>query len=203
MPADLVGGSYHLYNPIWTALGRPANTNQANIAVRTNLYYLGASTIVDSATAATKKGIFAAIPVEPGDVISKVSVAVGATEGETITASFTAIYAGLEKEGLVLGQSTSKAENVVKEKLWTQELKEKVEITTTNAPFGYIYAGLFIEGTTIPTLAGWNIKPKAGYAYFKGAPVWATEITTKEAKVAGANTGTPTMVEKVPLIFVQ
>ena len=202
---DLVHGRYGIYDPIWGALGRPTNATQSDIAVRSNAWYFGLSALADNAIAATKKGYFVAIPVQEGDVISKVSMLVGKTEGETIANTFAAVYSGLSKEGVLLGQSkTSTTATITKNKTLTAELEKSILVTSVNAPNGYVYAGFNVEGTTIPTAIGYAALTKeAAYEWFTGTPkAFAVEGTLKEAGVAETKLST-TVVEKAPLVFLQ
>ena len=70
-PADQFYGHrrYGAVDPLWTLLGKPVNKTQSNVPGRSNISFFGYGTALDSATAATKKGVFAAIPVQEGDVI--------------------------------------------------------------------------------------------------------------------------------------
>lgn len=201
--SDLVSGRYGAQDPIWRLLGMPANKAQANVPARSNIWGLGLSTAVDQATAATKKGVFAAIPVQEGDVISAVSVLVGATEGKTGPKSFVALYSGTtaKKEAVLLGQSKV-AEAAIKPGLiLTEELEKSVLITSENAPNGYVFAGFVLEATTINTQIGVSVPTAAQKAWFAKTPeALAVEVTQKEAGVAAATVKTETAVSTVPFV---
>lgn len=202
--SDLVSGRYGALEPVWTLLGRPANATQANVPGRSNISFFGYGTPLDSATAATKKGVFAAIPVQNGDVISKVTCLIGATEGKTGVKSFVALYSGIsgKKEASLLGQSKV-AEVAIKPKLpLTEELEKSVLITPENAPGGWVYAGLIVEATTINTQVGTNAVAATQKEWFAGGPeAYAIEVTQKEAGVAEPKTKTETAVALIPYII--
>jgi len=204
MPADLVGGAYHLYDPTYTATGRVANATQGNVAVRTNLSFLGAGALLGSVLLTTKKTALAAIPVEWGDIISKVSVVGGETEGESGEV-WTALYSGAEvgKKALLLGQSKSKTEVVTKEKVFTTELEKSILITTVNAPNGYIYAGINeTAGTTPAKLVGVKIKTSAQAVLAATSPVFGGEVAQKSGTEAAAE-WTVAAAEPVVLFYLQ
>lgn len=202
--SDLVSGRYGALEPLWTMLGRPTNKVQGNIPGRTNISWFGYGTPLDSATAATKKGVLAAIPVQWGDVISAVTVLIGATEGKTGVKSFVALYEGIsgKKEAKLLGQS-KEATAAIKPKLpLTEELEKSVLITPENAPGGWVYAGLVVEATTINTQIGTNVVAAAQKEWFaKGPEALAIEATQKEAGVAAASEKTETAVALVPYVI--
>jgi len=203
--ADLVGGRWPQYNPIDRMLDL-SNATQGNIPARSNVYYSGINVLTDSATAATKKGIFAAIPVEYGDVIKNVSVLVGATEGKTGVKSFVALYGGAtapKGKGKLLAQSKVAEVALKPSKGLTTELEKSVLITSANAPFGYVYAGITVEATTIQTLVSFTAATGTQYEWFPGAP----EALAVEAAQKGAGEAeTELTIEgkafaTVPLVF--
>lgn len=198
MPADLVGGSYHVYDPVWTAIGRLANAKQPNIAARTNLHWHGLQ--VAEKVLVTGKQQIAAVPVEWGDIISKISVPIAATEGEAASETFVCLYEGVEasKKAKLLSQGKSVTAAVKKEKLFTQALEKEIEITSTNAPNGYIYAGICSTATTMAVIANVAIKPKA--LNITGAPAFGVVEADKAATEAAAEI-TATPVEFVPVVI--
>lgn len=203
--ADLVGGRWPQYNPIDRMLDL-SNATQGNIPARSNVYYTGLTVLTDQTTVATKKGVFAAIPVEYGDVISNVTVLLGATAAETGVKSFVALYGGASKpkgKGLLLGQSKVAEATIAASKKYTASLEKSVLITTTNAPFGYVYAGLTVEATQIETLVGFAWKTATQYEWFPGSPeAFAVELAQKGAGEAETEiTIEGKASEKVPLVF--
>ena len=185
-------------------LGRPVNKTQGNIPGRSNIELFGYAAPLDSATAATKKGVFAAIPVQNGDVISAVSLLIGATEGKTGVKSFVALYSGIsgKKEATLLAQSAKLEVAIKPKKVLTEELEKSVLITPENAPGGWVYAGLIFEGTTVNTQIGTKVVAAAQKEWFTGGPeALGLEIEQKEAGVAETKTKTETAVELVPFVI--
>lgn len=202
--SDLVHGRYAVEDPIWHMLGKPTNATQSDIGVRSNIYFFGYGTALDSAQPATKKGAFVAIPVQEGDIISKVSVLVGATEGKTGVKSFVALYEGIsgKKEAGLLGQSKVAEVAIKPKKILTEELEKSVLITSTNAPGGWVYAGLIVEATTIETLIGTKEVAAAQKEWFaKGPEAYGLEIEQKEAGIAEPKIKTETALELFPYVF--
>src|SRR5690242_12616245 len=93
--ADLASGRWPQTNPLWSIIGQPTNTVQSDIPARSNIEYLGLSSAWTDASLGSS-GVMQAvpIPVDPGTVISKVSILVGATAASTPTHSFAALYSG-------------------------------------------------------------------------------------------------------------
>lgn len=139
--------------------------------------------LVDGALAATGVGCFVPVPVQVGDIISKIGVPIGATAGATMTHQFAALYAGTGTEPTLLAQSTDTTSAAIAEKKlasWT--LASTVTITAANAPFGYVYAEIAITASTIPTAA--TVSTPAGVNY-----PWATNSPLFFAFTAGSALG--------------
>ncbi len=207
--SDLVNGRWPQHNPWDVLLGSFSNATQANIPAFSNIPWFGLGPAVDQATSATKKGIFAAVPVEPGVVISKVTHLIGATEGKTVPFSFVALYSGTtnKTEAKLLAQSKVAEAAIKPKKLLTEELETPVLITTTNAPNGYVFAGLVLEATTIETLIGVAFKTAAQESLAtlnKTLPEGlGIEAAQKEKSIAAATIKTETAqaVETVPFVI--
>jgi hypothetical protein len=201
---DLVSGRYGAYEPLWRLLGMPTNATQSDVPVRTNATVLGLSTLVDMTTTNTKKGPMVAVPVQEGDVFTKVACLIGAKEGAAGQAFFAVYSAPAAKtEGTLLGQTTFSEAAQVKSTIFTGTLESAILITSANAPHGYVYAGLVVETATVPSEVGvevptvWSKTP-----WFTGCPeALSVEATQKAAKVASATLATETAIAKVPFIF--
>jgi hypothetical protein len=163
--ADLVSGRYGQYNPLIAMLGL-TNAVNPEVPARSNLEYLGLSTLTDGALAATGVAYFVPVPVDPGTVISNVTIIVGATAASTPTHSFAALYSGIGTPALI-GQSTDgttaaiAASGAFNFALTAQQL-----ITSALAPNGFIYAGVSITGSAIPTAAAISTPTAVGYQWF-------------------------------------
>lgn len=190
---------------LWGLLGKSTNATFTDVPVRSNFWGIGLGTLVDQATVATKKGTFVAIPVQEGDVISKITHLIGATEGKTGVFSFVALYSGVtgKKEAELLAQSKVAEVAIKPSKPLTETLEKSVTITSTNAPNGYVYAGLVVEATTIETLIGVAVATAGQYEWLKGSPeafaVTAEQNAKSEAKAKIKIEGEA--VANTPIVF--
>lgn len=169
--ADLVAGRYGQINPWWTLLGQPVNAIQSDIPARSDLEYLGINTLTDTAAALTSGTVtIVAVPVDPGTTVSKVSVLVGATAASTPTHSFAAIYSGISSAApALLKQSTDGAAAVIAASArFDFSLSAAYTIQPGDAPYGYVWVGVSVTGSAVPSLitAGGTLATAAQYAYF-------------------------------------
>lgn len=152
--ADLVSGHYPQFNPLLALLGQLSNVSNGDVPARSNLEYLGAGALTDGALAATGVGCFVPVPVDPGTVVSKVSILTGATAGATMTNQFAALYAGTGTAPALIGQSTDTTSAAIGAKaLLGWSLTAAQTITSAQAPNGFIYALIAITASTVPTAA--------------------------------------------------
>lgn len=207
--SDLVSGRYGSQELFWRILGMPSNATQGNVPPRSNLPLFGLAGLTDAAQSATKKGNMVAVPVQEGDVISKVSVIVGATEGAAGKA-YAAVYSGTtgKVENKLLAQSakTSGEAALVLSKVFTLELEKAILVTPETAPNGYLYAGVVQESATISTLVSQaGVKAVAqnlGFLFNAKAPeVLSVATTAKGAGEAAAGFKAETALETAPIVF--
>lgn len=165
MSGDLLGGKYPLNNPLEALLGGLSNAVQGNIPARSNLEILGgAAQLTDGALAATGVGCAVPVPVDPGTVVSKVSILTGATAGATMTNQIVALYAGTGAAPVLIGQSTDTTSAAIGAKaLLGWSLTAPQIITQAQAPGGFIYVLLAITASTVPTAA--SVATPAGINY--------------------------------------
>lgn len=169
--SDLVRGKYPVTNPLFTALGQSANVSQSNIALRTNAVVTGLNALTDGAALTTQVATAVAIPVEIGDLISKVTVFVGATAAGTPTNSFAALYSGVAVPAL-LGQSVDGAAAAIAASgAFVFTFPAPLAVTAAVAPFGYIYASVMVKSTVAPTLASTTVATAVAYKWFANAPL--------------------------------
>lgn len=209
--SDQVSGRYQGQNPFYSILGQTANTVQGDVPARSNLEILGfGSTWAESGAITSEKGLLAAVPVTWGDSISNVGFQV-TTESESGSEAIVALYSGVAdgKKTKVIGESAVTKEQFKKEKQVNIALKESVLITPTNAPFGFVYAGVFSKETTA-TIKIVIVKVEKKYQFnsttakkTRGAYLALTEASTasfasakEEFEVAEAKVTT-----EVPLII--
>jgi len=203
---DLAGGHYHQEDPIWKLLGRPSNVTNSQNAARSNLYGVGLNSLLAAAMITTKEGTFVAVPVQEGDVITKVTM-LQAAVGSSITNQFAAVYSGLTgtNEPKLLGQSKAGGTTELTEyAAIAYTLESPLYVNNANAPNGYLFAGVNLEAATPGTQVGFEMKPKVQYNWFATTPTcFAVTTAQKSATLAAAALTIKAQVglEKVPLIF--
>jgi hypothetical protein len=201
--SDLVAAGYPTTYPFRKLLGLAGQVQQANRSQRSNLEFTGLANPTDGALAGTGVGCFVPIPVEVGDVLSKITMLVGATAAETPTHSFAALYSGIAVPAL-LGQSADGTNAAIAaSKPFTFTLENALEATAANAPNGFIYAEVAVTATVVPTAAVVSIPTAIGYQWFTNGPLFLS-ATAGAALVgkAAATIVTPAAKAVAPLLFV-
>jgi len=201
--ADLVRGKYPVTNQLFSALGQTANSSQGNLAQRSNAAYTGLNAVTDQAAALTTQVCTSvAVPVEVGDVITKITVLVGATAAGTPTNGFAALYSGITVPAL-LGQATDITSNAIAASAgFTFTLASPVMVTTALAPQGFIYVSVMSKATVVPSLASTALAAAVGYKWFPNSPLFfAATHGSALTNLAPATIVTPTAQTVVPLVF--
>jgi hypothetical protein len=205
MPADLVGASYPLNNPLKTLLGGLSNIYQPDIPARSNLEWFGAGTLVDGALAATGVGCFVPVPIDPGTLVTEISLLTGATAAETPTHQFAAIYAGTGEAPALIAQSTdttSAAIGAKKRAGW--KLTEPTIITNKMAEYGFIYVEIAITATVIPTAAVSATPAGINYGWSTNGPLFLSSTAgTALAGTAAATMASPAAKAVAPIVIVR
>ncbi len=201
--SDLVAANYPLTYPVRKLLGLNGQLQQSNRSIRSNLEWTGLANPTDGALAATGVACAVPIPVENGDLLSRISILVGATAGATMTHSFAALYSGIAVPAL-LGQSKDGEAAAIAEKArFDFLLASQIEVTPENAPNGFIYASVAITAATIPTAAVVSTPTAIGYKWFTGGPLFLS--ATHGSAVLGkapATIESPAAKAVAPLVFV-
>lgn len=201
--SDLVHGRFPVTYPFAKLTGLASNVSQGNIAVRSNLEWFGLANPTDGALAATGVGCAVPIPVEYGDVISKITILAGATAEATGTHAFAALYSGLAAPAL-LAQSADNtgAAAVAASAAFTFTLATPQAITPANAPNGFVYASIAITATTVPTAAVVSTPTAIGYQWFANGPLFlAATHGTALGGTAAATIASPAAKAVAPLVF--
>jgi len=193
--SDLVRGKYPVTAPFYKVLGANSNATQSNIALRSNVEVVGLNALTDGTALTTQVATAVAIPVEIGDIISKVTVFVGATGAGTPTNSWAAIYSGVATTPSLLGQSADGTTAAIAASgAFTFTLSTPILVTAANAPYGYIYASVMVKATTPPTLASATIATAVAYQWYTNAPLKMSAIahgssltTTAPATIASGS----------------
>ena len=200
---DLVHGRYPVTSPFAKLTGLAANASQGNISVRSNLEWFGLANPTDGALAATGVGCAVPIPVENGDVITKVTILAGATAEATGTHAFAALYSGIATPAL-LAQSADVigAAAIAASAAYTFTLSSAVQITPANAPNGFIYASIAVTAGTVPTAAVVSTPTAIGYQWFANGPLFLAATHGSGLNGTAATTiASPSAKAVAPLVF--
>lgn len=199
--ADLVSGHWPQHNPTDVFLGLTRNVVNSSVPARSNLEWPISGNPSDGVLAATGVGIFVPIPVSAGTIVSKVSIFIGGTAGGTMTHQFAAIYSGIATPALI-GQSTDTTSAAIAASgmaSWT--LSAAQLITPAQAPNGFIYAGVAITATTVPTALGVAIPTAVGYQLTTSGPLFfAATAGSALLGTAAATLVTPSAVAVAPVV---
>ena len=202
--ADLVRGRFHVTDPVWSYLGQPVNATQNDIAYRTNAHVLGLSGLADTGSlVASGVQVSVPIPVEAGDVITKVTFLIGATAASTPTHSFVALYSGVATPALLAQSADATTGAIAASGAYVQSLQTAQTITTSNAPFGFVYASLCVTGTAVPSVATVAAAAAVGYQWFTNSPVKMVAVSHGSAQgaTAAATIASPTALANTPIAF--
>jgi hypothetical protein len=214
----LVRGRYPLTSALYSILGQQATSNQSDLPMRSNLEYTGINGLVDTAASlVTQVMTVVPVPVDPGMVITKVSVLAGATAAGTPTNSWAALYAGTNIAAPALiaqtadGTSAAIAASARFDFTFTSGANAPVLVTPALAPFGYIFVAIMSKATTVPSLITQATGAAAGqYAWFTntpGATFSAVPGTLAFSAGSGLSTTAPTTLVSVaaktvaPVVF--
>jgi hypothetical protein len=153
--ADLPSGKYGQLNPAYGLVGAQTNVANPNVPARSTFEWGVMGMLADNAAAASDAFLYAAVPVDPGTVVTKITVWAGNTAASTPTHQFGAIYSGLAASPALLGQSTDTTTAAIAAKTaLVYTLTTPYTIKPADAPFGYIYAGFSATATAVNTVAG-------------------------------------------------
>ena len=199
----LVRGGYNVTNPINALLGNTKQVVNTNVPARSNIYWTGISTPTDNAIGATGVGTFVAIPVEQNDLLSKITILIGATGASTPTHAFGALYSGIATPAL-LGQSTdSTTAAIAASAAFSFTLSSAVAITPAIAPQGFIYALFSVTSSTQPTAVGCASATAVTYKWFTNGPAFlAGTAGSSLAGTAAATIASGTALATTPICVV-
>ena len=198
----LVRGGYPVNHALRKYTGGASNLVQANIPPRSNQEWLGAPSADTAAALTTAVATSVAVPVEVGDVISKITVLVGATAAAVPTNAFAAVYSGIAVPAL-LAQSTSQgAAAVPASTAVVFTLTAPVTVTNVNAPSGFLYVSIVAAATTVPSLATVAVPAAVGYKAFATSPLFlAATHGSALSTTAPATIAAPVTVSNAPIVY--
>ena len=201
----LVRGKYPVTNSLWKLTGNLANVNQPNVPARSNLEWFSVGNLVDGALAATGIAAAVAVPVEVGDVITKVSLVTGATAASTPTHQFVALYGFHATAPPLIVQSVdTTTAAIVLNTVLTYTLSAPTTITNAHAPYGYIYVAIVQTGTTISTaLAATTTTASSLVQQFSATAPIGLSVTAGSGltTTAAATLASPALKAVAPIVF--
>lgn len=201
--SDLVRGQYPLRNSA-TKLTGAMNATQGNLAARSNLEWPIGSLQDAAAALVTANMTLVAVPVEFGDVYTFVDVLVGATAAGTPTHSWAALYTGTATTATLVGVQAvdggSAAIAASTRKAFA--LGAPYEANPTDSPNGYIYVGIGVTATTVPSLVSGTAPTATQQAYYTGQPKFAATIAAAGATAPATVTLASTSAIAVPPVVV-
>lgn len=174
---DLVGAGYPISRPLLALLGGNTNVTQTNVPIKTNLdFCIGG--LLDAQAASQSLVQTVAVPVSPGDTITKVSLLCGASQGSP-SYSYASLFTGTGSapgttgaQPTLIAQTASTAASIPSSALYSFSFASPVTITSAQCPFGYIYASYyFVVATGSPSFVSMTAAAATQYAYFANSPV--------------------------------
>lgn len=181
MAGDLVSGRYPLTYAFSKMIGEASNGAQGNIGVRSNLEAGFMGSLQDAAASLVSgKLTYVPIPVEVGDVVTKVSVLVGATAASTPTHSWAALYSGALTTASLLGSQSADGTTAViaASGRFDFTLASKYIIQPADCPFGYILAAVSVTGSGMPSLVSGTVPTAVQYAWFTNVPLFGATYSS-------------------------
>lgn len=204
---DLVGAGYPISRPLLALLGGTGNLTQANVAAKSNLDF-GLGNLVDG-TAGGGGGVVAspggqmlnvAVPVVPGDVITKITYLIGNTSAASanVTNQWAAMYTGTgsapgttNAQPTLIAQTASLAStNVASATALSFTFATPQTITTSNAPFGFVYVSYSITtgSSTGPSFVSMTCPSAGAYQWFANGPVFLAATSNSSLGSAAPTT---------------
>lgn len=202
--SDLVRGRFPVSNPLLALFGQTANAVNSNVPARSNIEMMPFGALTDGALAGTGVGCAVPIPVEPGMVVSKVSIFTGATAASTPTHSFAALYGWHATAPPLIAQTVDATTAAIAASgKFDFTLATPVQITTAHAPYGYIYVSVVIAGTTIPTAAVLGVPTAVGYKWTTTGPLFLSATHGSSlTDTAPATIASPAAKAVAPIVLV-
>ena len=203
--ADLVRGRYHVTNPLLALTGGASNVIQPNLTLRSNFEFgIGGSPADTAAALTTAVMTIVPIPVEVGDVFSKITVLVGATAASVPVNQWAALYSGATvlSSAVLLGQSTDGVSTAIAASgALTFTLSSAVAVDGFQGN-GYIFAAIMVKATTVPSLTTVPTPTAVNYRWFANGPQFLSATAgTALTATAPATAGSPSAQSTAPVVF--
>jgi hypothetical protein len=152
--ADLVSGRYGQLATAYALVGAQNNATQADIPARSTFEWGVIGQLSDNPAAASGAFLYAAVPCDPGTVISNITIWVGNTAASTPTHQAGALYSGLAASPALLVKGTDTTTTAVAAGAAFSYAVSPYMVKPADVPFGYLYAGFTMTGTAVCTVAG-------------------------------------------------
>ena len=199
----LIRGRYPLSNPVQALFGQMANVVNASRPCRSNVEYFGIGNPSDGALAATGVGCAVPIPWEPGDVVSKIRIMIGATAESGGSHAFAAVYSGIATPALI-GQTTDQtgAAAAGASAVFDMTMATAAQITPAQCPNGFIYVSISFTAT-VPTAASMAIPTAVGYQWTTNGPLFLSATHGSSlGGTAAATIASPAAKAVAPIVIV-
>lgn len=152
--ADLPSGKYGELSAQYSLLGAQTNAVNANVPARSTFEWGVMGMLADNAAAASGAFLYAAVPCDPGTVISNITIWVGNTAASTPTHQAGALYSGLASAPALLVKGTDTTTAAVAAGAAFTYTVSPYLVKPADVPFGYLYAGFTMTATAVCTVAG-------------------------------------------------
>lgn len=185
----LVRGRYPVTNPGWMLDGKPSGVLRSNLdrlAVEGNL-----------AALTTQVMLSVAIPLEAGDVVTSLTFVSGATEADTPTNYWFALYDDSTTPALIAQTADQTTTAWAAATVKTLALSAAYLVPRS----GVYYAAVMVKATATPTLLGTAVNAGASAAIITGQKVLARTSGSALTATAPSTIATPTTVGNVPLVI--
>lgn len=215
---DLVGAGYPISKPLTALLGANSNAVEPNVPIKTNMDWFPPVSWTDRSgqASAAQTLLSVAVPVTPGDVISKVTYLVGASAMSSPNHSWAALYTGTGSAPgtagatpTLIGQTpdaTGSAALKAAASALSFSFSTPVTITSIHAPYGYIYV-TFCTLTSLngnsPSFVSATVASPT-YSWFTNGPNFLAathDVASTQGSAAPATMGTATAVANPPFVF--
>lgn len=202
--ADLVRGRHHLTNPIWNWLGQPVNATQSDVPVRSNLSYAPGLALTDGAALTAGTTTAVAVPVEYGDVFTKVTILVGATAASTPTHQWAGLYSAPAAQGTpakVAASADGLSGAIAASAAFSFTLSSAYMANPTDSPQGYLWVAVCVSGTAAPTAASYTLATAVAYPWFTNSPAKMGAITATGGITPTATLASIAAQAVTPVVF--
>jgi hypothetical protein len=137
------------------------------------------------------------VPLYPGDVVSKITVVVGATAAGTPVNQWAALYSSAATPALMAQSADGTSGAIAASAAFTFTLATPQAITVE----GVFYAAIMVKATTVPSLVS-NNTGVAGInaAVLTGMPIRCQTSGSALTTTAPATIAAPTTVAKIPYV---